>query len=94
LTNTISLTPALEDYLEVMWEIYAKGDEIRVTDIAEKFSREHFLLPVMEWLYSPGQECSCKRDSYLPQIHLLYRASYFKNNNRLIAITAMPAISP
>jgi DtxR family Mn-dependent transcriptional regulator len=35
-TDTISLTPALEDYLEAMWEIHAKGDAIRVTDIAEK----------------------------------------------------------
>lgn len=38
MSDTIVLTSALEDYLEAILEIYEKGSEIRVTDVADKLN--------------------------------------------------------
>jgi DtxR family Mn-dependent transcriptional regulator len=38
LTDKITLTPALEDYLEVIFELYENEGTVRVTDVAEKLN--------------------------------------------------------
>ncbi len=38
MSEPISLSPSLEDYLEVIWSLDQQNDTIRVTDLAEKLN--------------------------------------------------------